>query len=218
VPGGGFWPLLESIGMNGEFWGGILAARLIEGMNFAVGPTMAMRRHALEAVGGFEAVRDYLAEDFVLGRRIHEKGYRAALSKHVVEHRIGGGDFSSNMRHRLRWCRGTRRSRPAGYIGQVFTNPIPAALMLTAVTRGAGWAVGLLCAALLLRLAMQLAVARGVLGDTSALRTLPLVPLQDIASFIIWLAAFFGKTIVWRGRVFELLRDGRLRLLGNSKG
>jgi ceramide glucosyltransferase len=90
--------------------------------------------------------------------------------------------------------------------------------MLTAVTRGAGWAVGLLCATFLLRLAMQLAVARGVLGDTSALRTLPLVPLQDIASFLIWLAAFFGKTIAWRGRVFELLRDGRLRLLGNSKG
>ena len=217
VPGKGFWPLLESIGMNGEFWGGILVARMIEGMNFAVGPTMAMRREALQSVGGFEATRDYLAEDFVLGRWISDKGYRAELSKHVVEHRIGGGGFTANMRHRLRWYRSTRRSRPTGYVGQVFTNPIPVALLLTAMTGWAGWAVAALTAALALRLIMQLAVARGILGASSAFRTLPLVPLQDIVSFLIWVAAFFGKTIVWRGRVFELLKDGRLQLLNGSE-
>lgn len=216
VPGAGFWPLLEAIGMNGEFWGGILVARMIEGMNFAVGPTMAMRREALKAVGGFEAARDYLAEDFVLGRWISENGYRAKLSRHVVEHRIGGSRFAANMRHRLRWYRSTRRSRPAGYVGQVFTNPIPIALLLTAVTGSAEWALALLAAALVPRLIMQLAVARGILGDGSALRTLPLVPLQDIASFLIWVAAFFGKTIVWRGRTFKLLRDGRLDLVQST--
>lgn len=213
VPGAGFWPLLESIGMNGEFWGGILVARMIEGMNFAVGPTMAMRREALQAVGGFEATREYLAEDFVLGRWISEKGYLSKLSRHVVEHRIGGSGFTANMRHRLRWYRSTRRSRPAGYVGQLFTNPIPIALLLTAMTGSAGWAVALLAVALVLRLIMQLAVARGILDDSNALRTLPLVPLQDIASFVIWVAAFFGKAIVWRGRTFELLPGGRLQLL-----
>jgi ceramide glucosyltransferase len=199
--------------MNGEFWGGILVARMIEGMNFAVGPTMAMRREALNAVGGFEATREYLAEDFVLGRWISEKGYRAALSKHVVEHRIGSSGFAANMRHRLRWYRSTRRSRPAGYVGQVFTNPIPVALMLSGVATGANWAMAVLAAAVVLRLILQLAVARGVLADTSAYRTLPLIPLQDLASFLIWVAAFFGKTILWRGRTFELLRDGRLQLV-----
>jgi ceramide glucosyltransferase len=85
--------------------------------------------------------------------------------------------------------------------------------MLTVVTSGAEWAVGLLAAAAVLRLVMQIAIARGTLADSSAFRTLPLVPLQDIASFLIWVAAFFGKTIVWRGRTFRLLRDGRLQLL-----
>jgi len=217
VPGGGLWSLLESIGMNGEFWAGILVARMIEGMNFAVGPTMALRREALEKVGGFEATREYLAEDFVLGRWISGQGCRAVLSHHVVEHRIAGGSFAENMRHRLRWYRSTRRSRPAGYVGQVFTNPIPVALLLAAMTGGANWAVGVLAAAFVLRCMMQFAVARGVLGDRHAFGALPLVPVQDIASFAIWVAAFFGKTIVWRGRVFELLRDGRLRLRDNNQ-
>jgi ceramide glucosyltransferase len=85
--------------------------------------------------------------------------------------------------------------------------------MLSGVATGANWAMAVLAAAVVLRLILQLAVARGVLADTSAYRTLPLIPLQDLASFLIWVAAFFGKTILWRGRTFELRRDGRLQLV-----
>jgi ceramide glucosyltransferase len=213
VPGGSFWSLLEALGMNSEFWGGVLVARMLGGMDFAVGPTMAVRRSFLDRIGGFERVREYLAEDFVLGRLAVETGFRAVLSHHVVEHRIGSQGFVENFRHRLRWYRSTRRSRPLGYVGQLFTNPLPLALLLVAFTAGSSWSWCLLGLTALFRFGALVAVGPGVLADRLTLRFAWLVPLQDVASLVVWCLAFFGNTIVWRDRRYKLLRDGRLQLL-----
>lgn len=213
VPGNSFWSLLEALGMNSEFWGGVLVARMLGGMDFAVGPTMALRRSFLDQIGGFERVREYLAEDFVLGKLAGENGLRAVLSHHMVEHRIGSQGFLENLRHRLRWYRSTRRSRPLGYLGQVFTNPLPLALLLVAATAGSAWTWWLLGTCALLRLGALFAVGPGVLRDRLTVRHAWLVPLQDVASFVIWCLAFFGNTIVWRDRRYKLLPEGKLRLL-----
>src|SRR5436305_2817346 len=103
---------------------------MLDGMKFALGPTIAARRATLQGIGGFHAVKDFLAEDFVMGKLAAERGDGVILSSYVIEHRIGAQTFAANLRHRLRWNRSTRRSRPAGYVGQLFTNPLPLALML----------------------------------------------------------------------------------------
>ncbi len=211
VPGASLWSTLEAIGMNTEFLGGVLVARMLEGMKFAVGPTIVARRRALAAIGGLESLKDYLAEDFVMGQRAAEKGFGVGLSWTVVEHRIGTERFRPNAAHRLRWSRSTRRSRPYGYIGQVFTNPLPVALLMT-VLRPDWWPA--LALITVLRAAAADATARLVLHDPLTLRCWYLVPLQDIASFIFWLLGFFGNTIRWRGRKYYLRRDGRFEPIG----
>ena len=208
VPGPGFWSRLEAIGLNTEFLSGVLVARLLDGMQFALGPTIAARRQTLLDIGGFQAVKDYLAEDFVMGKLAAERGWRVILSSYVIEHHIGSQAFASNMRHRLRWNRSTRRSRPWGYIGQVFTNPLPLALLLYAI-RPAWWPVFLVTVAL--RAFAAWATAGRVLHDPLTRRRWWLVPFQDIVSFLLWLAAFFGNTILWRGRKYHVLSDGRFR-------
>jgi ceramide glucosyltransferase len=109
--------------MDTEFWAGVLVARLIEGAKFAVGLTTAPRKSVLQEIGGWDRLKDYLAEDFMLGALAATKGRRVILSLCVVEHRIGSEPLPRNFSHRLRWARSTRRSRPAGYVGQLFTNP-----------------------------------------------------------------------------------------------
>ena len=206
VPGRSFWSTLEAIGLNTEFIGGVLVARMLDGMKFALGPTIAARRRTIEGIGGFDAVKDYLAEDFVMGKLAAERGDGVILSSYVIEHAIGAQAFAANMRHRLRWNRSTRRSRPWGYIGQVFTNPLPPALVLCAV-KPEWWPV--LAVTVLFRAAAGWATAGHVLRDPLTRRLWWLTPLQDIASFLVWIAGFFGNTIVWRGRKYYLLRDGR---------
>jgi ceramide glucosyltransferase len=211
APGRGFWSVLEAIGMNTEFLGGVLVARIVEGMKFAVGPTIAVRRAALLSFGGFDRLKDYLAEDFVMGKLASERGWRVSLSSYVIEHRIGSQGFRENMRHRLRWARSTRRSRPSGYMGQLFTNPLPLALLLIAL-RPDWWPLLVLTA--LFRALAAWAVAGWVLHDPLTGRRWWLVPIQDVVSFVFWVAGFFGNTIEWRGRTYYLRADGRFEPRG----
>src|SRR5579864_1155317 len=156
VPGTSIWSRLEATGMNTDFWGSALVARMLEGMRFAVGPTIAARRTVLQSIGGFARFKDYLAEDFVLGKFAAEAGHGVILSSYVIEHHIGSSGFRHNAAHRLRWARSTRRSRPLGYVGQVFTMPLPLALLVVAANP-AWWPV--LPAAVAIRAAAAYAVA-----------------------------------------------------------
>lgn len=211
VPGPSFWSKLEAIGMNTEFLGGVLVARMLDGMKFALGPTIAARKSAIAAVGGWPYLQEFLAEDFVLGNEAAGKGLGVALSRYVIEHRIGAQSFAKNAHHRLRWCRSTRRSRPAGYVGQLFTNPLPIALALLAVLP-ASWPAFL--GTLLLRALAAQATAGRVLRDSLTAREFYLVPLQDLLSFVFWVGGFFGNTIDWRGETYLLQKDGRFTKKG----
>jgi ceramide glucosyltransferase len=208
VAGPSFWSRLEAIGLNTEFLAGVLVARMMEGMKFAVGPTIAARRATLNDIGGIDALQDYLAEDFVMGQWAAEAGWGVLLSSYIIEHHIGSQPFGPNLSHRLRWNRSTRRSRRSGYWGRVFTNPLPLAVILVALTP-AWWPV--LLTTVMFRGAAAWATADYILADPLTSRLRWLIPLEDIASFILWLVGFFGGTILWRGREYELSRDGKFR-------
>lgn len=207
VPGRGIWSRLEATGLNTDFWGGILVARMLEGMKFAVGATIVARRSALQAIGGFDRLKEYLAEDFVMGKFAAEAGHGVILSSYVVENHIGSAGLRHNAAHRLRWVRSTRRSRPAGYLGQLFTMPFPLALFVC-IAHPAWWPV----------LPLTLFV-RGVAAYVISARVLHtrinwvLLPIEDLMSFCFWVAGFSGNNIVWRGRRYRLYPDGRFKLL-----
>ncbi len=210
VAGESLWSKLEATGMNTDFWSGVLVARMLEGMRFAVGPTIVARRGVIEGIGGFDRVKDYLAEDFVLGKFAAEAGHGVILSSYVIEHHIGSTDFSHNAAHRLRWSRSTRRSRPAGYAGQLFTMPFAIAVLI-ALWDPRLWFV------LPMTFAVRALAARVISFYVLGARlNWVLLPLEDLAVFGFWIAGFFGTTIVWRGRTYRLERDGRFTLVTTS--
>lgn len=209
VAGSSLWSRLEAIGMNTELLGGVLVARMLEGMKFALGCTLAVRRSVLQEMGGFAYLQEFLAEDFVIGHRAAELGHEVLLSSAMIEHRIGSQSMLHNLSHRLRWARSTRRSRPAGYWGQVFTYTLPLALLLWA-TLGAAWPIVLL--ALVLRIGAAFATSELVLHDPVLRRQWWLLPVQDLLGFLVWIGGFLGDTIIWRNRKCTLLRDGRLQV------
>ena len=196
IAGSSIWSRLEAMMMNTEFISGILVARLLEGMKFAVGPTIVARKSAIAAIGGWPRLKDYLAEDFVLGQLAAEAGLGVGLLSYVVEHRIGSQRFAANARHRLRWCRSTRRSRPAGYAGQLFTYTLPLILL------GLPWSL----------IAAPIWIWSKVETAALTLHARPswyLLPAAELASFLFWIGGFFGNTIAWRGQDYYLHADGR---------
>jgi ceramide glucosyltransferase len=203
VAGPSFWSRLEAIGLNTDFMAGILVARLLEGMQFAVGPTIAARRSVLESIGGFNRLKDYLAEDFVMGKLASKAGHGVMLSSYVIEHHIGSTNFRHNAAHRLRWVRSTRRSRPVGYVGQLFTMATPVVLLSCAIAPRL-WLAAVV--AMLIRAAAAYVVSARVLH---ARTNLALLPIEDLLGFCFWVAGFFGNTVMWRGRRYRVFADGK---------
>ncbi|HYL98901.1 MAG TPA: bacteriohopanetetrol glucosamine biosynthesis glycosyltransferase HpnI, partial [Blastocatellia bacterium] len=159
---------IEALGISTEFHAGVLVARLLEGMKFALGSTILMRREALDAVGGFRAVVDFLGDDFLLGYLPAEAGYRVVLSDYVVEHVLDTESFSDLIHHQTRWSRSTRASRPRGYLGLIFTHGTATSLLLLIATQGAGWGWALLAAVWGARLTMAWVVGSRYLKDDVA--------------------------------------------------
>lgn len=200
------WSNLEAEGMNTEFLAGMMVARLVEGVKFAVGPTIAARKSALDGIGGFAVLKDYLAEDFVMGKFAAAAGFGVILSRNIVQHHIGSEGLRTNAAHRLRWARSTRRSRPLGYIGQVFTHTLPIAAIILPFRPS--WWPALLFASFCRGVAAW-ATCAWILGTRP--RWLLLI-LQDLLGFGFWLAGLVGNTILWRGRRYYLYSDGRFEL------
>ena len=211
VPGPSLWSRLEATGMNTDFWGSALVARMLEGMHFAVGPTIVARRRVLDSMGGFDRLKDYLAEDFVMGKFAAEAGYGVILSSYVVEHHIGNATLLQSVDHRLRWVRSTRRSRPLGYAGQLFTMPLPLALL--ACLAAPSWWPVLLLAPVTRALAAYMVSAKVLRAKINWL----LLPFEDLVGFLFWIAGFFGNTISWRGRRYQLFSDGRFELTHSDR-
>jgi ceramide glucosyltransferase len=201
---------LEAIGISTDFSAGVLTARVLEGVKFGLGSTLAFPRKSLERIGGFEPLVDYLADDFELGNRIANLGQEVVISDVMVDHHLPDYAFSQFFHHQMRWARSTRDSRKWGYAGVVLTFGLPWAIATVLFSGGRPWAWILLGAALVLRLLMAIMVGRFILGDRQVTRDLYLIPLRDVVALAFWACSFAGHTVHWRGDLF-VLEDGKLR-------
>ncbi len=206
---------LEALGIGTDFVPGVLSARFLEkGLRFGLGSTLAFRRGDLEAIGGFEALLDYLADDYELGRRIAATGKRVEVSAATVTTFLPAYTLREFFRHQLRWSRTIRDARRWGYAGVIFTFGLPWALLTLLAARGAQWAWLLFALTLAARLAVGVAAAEVVLHDrqmfrSGAFRNILLLALRDLIAPLVWAASFMGNRIHWRGDVFDL-KKGRL--------
>ena len=208
---------LESLGISTDFCAGVLVARSLESsMRFGLGSTMVFRRRDLQAMEGFESLAEYLADDYELGKRIAALGLEVRLSEVVVETFLPAYNLRAFFEHQSRWARGVRDSRPAGYLGLLFTFSWPWALLALLVSRGAPWAWGVAVSALFLRFMVAWTVGSRVLEDRQIASFLPLLPLRDIVAALVWLASFASNTVAWRGNRFHL-KDGKIIRLNPQK-
>jgi ceramide glucosyltransferase len=216
---GGFWSAVHAIGMSVEMTAGVVTANLLEGMKFGLGPTIAVRRDALEKIGGYTVVGEYFANDFVIGNLIEKAGYRVVLSGHIIDHVISPLTFKCVWEHQLRWARSTRWSRPWGHLGTGFVFAIPYGILgfVTAAWLGHVWVgVALLAIAIANRVVESLVVGWGVTRDPRAKDAISLYPIRDLLGFFVWCASYVGQRTVWRNIRYELASEGRIAFRGSS--
>jgi len=204
------WARLEALGIATDFMAGVLAARKLEGgIRFGLGSTLAVSRTALAASGGLEPLVDSLADDYEMGARIAQAGYKVELCGEVVETAVPAYGLRGFCEHQLRWARTLRNARRWGYLGLGTTYCIPWAVLNCVASGFALWSFTLLSLVVLARVAVALAVGVGVLGDAQVLRDIWLLPLRDFFGLGFWAWSYASDTIVWRGERFRL-HNGRI--------
>lgn len=217
----GLWAKLEAAGMSIEMTAGVLAANLMEGMQFTLGPTMAARRSCVAEMGGFGFLGPYCSDDFVLGNQIAARGHEVVLSEHVIDHIVLNLSFIASVKHQVRWMKSTRFSRPKGHFGTALTFAVPfgllagfAALVLHMPYLG----LAFILYAVLARSLMAAVVGRIVVDERHLLRTALLYPLRDLMGFFYWAASYTSNKILWRGRIYRLTKGGLMEPVQQKSG
>jgi ceramide glucosyltransferase len=200
---------IEAVGASSDFFAGVLMAAWMEGITFALGASIVTTREWLGKIGGFEAIADALADDYELGNRIAKAGGEVVLSREAVWTVYPAQSLRSFWDHQVRWARTVRLCRPLSYVGLLFTQGLPWAL-LAALVAPEKWIAGTyLFAYLILRFAMAWTVGIWGVGDEVLRRKFWLVPLRDAIHFVVWLASFGSNRIRW-GDVEYMIRLGRM--------
>jgi ceramide glucosyltransferase len=213
IPASDFWSSLEALGLSVEMSSGVVVADMFEGMRFALGPAMAVRRDAIDAIGGVAAVADYYSDDFELGNRIWAKGYKVVLSHHIVRNVLTSRSLVRTLGDQLRWMKSTRYSRPAGHAGTGLTYAMPFGVLgfIAAIALG-HWqlGLGLLAFACLNRMVQSMVVGWTVARDPRAVRFCWLYPLRDFLGFVAWAISYTSRDFYWRGETYRFGKGGRI--------
>jgi len=200
---------LAAMFVNEWFFPSALAGAHLEELRHAFGAMIACRRDTVEAIGGFAAVADHLADDYMIGRLVHRLGLRIVLSPYLVDTVIADASPRALALHELRWARTFRTVRPVSYAGSLLTFGIPVSLAWFVVSGGSALAGGAVVAHVLLRGLGRLVIARA-LGPQVRMRDVWLVPLRDVLSCVIALTSFCGRTVRWDDQKLYVRSDGRV--------
>lgn len=198
--------LWENIGVNADFWSQVCQSNSLKPMNFALGAVMAVRRGEIEMIDGFQPLLNHLADDYQLGRRLADKGKRIELCNLVVECREGSKGFIDVWKHQLRWARTIRVCQPGPYFASILSNTSIWALAWLFVAPNSRLAPFCLFVRLVTAIHNEYRLTRSAAQGLEGL----LAVAKDVAQFFVWLCAFVGNTVVWRGEKFRVKRGGEL--------
>lgn len=214
-PGATFASQMEALGITGEFFGGAFVARKMEGVRFAMGSTIALRKESLAEIGGFTPLADYLADDYELGARIAARGHRNVMSRMVVDTQMPPDTWSSMLAHQFRWMRTQAISRPGGHIGLGATYGSLWSLVLL-IARPDWWPFAAAWAAT--RCAACWWIGARTLDDPMVRRWWWLAPIRELLTASLWFLSLFRRTVVWRGKRYKTVGGKLVRRRHDADG
>jgi ceramide glucosyltransferase len=200
---------IEAIGAVTDLLPGAMVADWKEGVTFALGAAVGTTKTWLAKIGGYQALADFLADDYEIGNRVYQAGAQVLLSREPVWTMYPARTWRGFWEHQVRWARTTRMVRPVSYLGMVVTQGLAWAVAAAFVAPSAVIAAAYLLAYLMLRLGLAWTAGVWGLGDELAKRKLWLVPIRDAVHFAVWIAAFTSNRVHWSGTHYKIC-DGRM--------
>lgn len=192
--GQGPWARLAAMGISYQFLPNAVVGAASDFAHPCFGSTIALRRETLAEIGGFEAFRDTLADDYEIGRAVRNREYRLVYPPLLVRHLCTEGSFAALWRHELRWARTIRTVNPLGHAGSLVTHALPLALIGAAFTGFSPASLVVLATVLIVRLSLKSRIDH-IAGMSAGPAWL--LPARDVLSFAVFLASLVGGTVSW---------------------
>lgn len=208
---------LQTIGMFTDFYAGIIVARQLDGVKFALGQTIVTTRQRIEGLGGYQQLENRPGDDLLVGRGIAEQGYEVKLLPYVVGTVSDYRSIWELLQKRLRWIVVMRHMRPWGHLGLLLTQGLPWSIIAAAIHPTVGTVVGYFGAYCALRLAMTWSIGVWGLRRAGLLSQAALIPAWDALAFLLWAASFLRNSVRWRGGDYYI-RDGMLVPAASASG
>jgi ceramide glucosyltransferase len=202
---------LQTVGMISDFYPGIFVAWQLDGVKFALGPTVVTTRTRIRNFGGFESLENRPADDLLVGRLVAEQGYEVVLLPYAVHVVPDFNSLRALWNKRTRWMTVMRHMRPWGHLGLIFTFGLPWSLVAVSLCPTAAIAAAYFGTYAAFRFAISYLVGVSGLKQSSTWKNMALVPLWDAIAFAVWVASFFRRSVLWRGVQYHI-RDGKLVL------
>jgi len=207
---------LQSVGMISDFYAGILVAWKLDGVYFALGPTMVSTKQMIRKFGGFQVLESRPADDLLFGRLIAEQGAEMRLLPYTVETTPDYKGISELFAKRSRWMTVMRKMRPWGHFGLLFTWGLPWSLFALALHPTLVVAGTYLGGYFACRVLITWLIGAYGLKQNAFWKNYALIPFWDALAFLVWLTSFTRNYIRWRGVDYEL-REGQLVLREDAR-
>jgi len=207
---GGLPTLVESLFVNTDFAALVMLARKVEKSSYAFGATIALRREVLDEIGGFLPIANLLADDYEVGYRVSQRGYRLDLSPEVVDTVLAVGTWRRLYDHQVRWARTYRVNRPGGYFGSILTHGTFWAVVNVLYNGFSPLSLAASGVVVGLRYLVAARLAWTHLKTDLTVGQLLLVVPKDLFVSFVWFAAFIGNEVVWSGHRFQVQRTGEM--------
>jgi ceramide glucosyltransferase len=206
-PLGGVWSKLAAMSINHHFLPNVVMGVTLGLAKPCFGSTVALKKSVLDDIGGFKAVADHLADDFVLGQLVREKGFKTRVSRWTISHMGSEPSAAELIQHEIRWARTIRVIEPAGFVGSGIAYALPFAVIASVLMRFSPLPLWFVLASLAARMLLAWRVDRRTGCQAGALW---LVPVRDMLSFIVFVCACFTNSVTWRGRRFKIHKSGTI--------
>lgn len=200
----------HTIGMISDLYAGILTAWQLDGVKFALGPTIVTTKTRLAEFGGYASLENRLADDLLVGRLIAERGHEVRLLPYTLVKLAGYESFRQLLDKRLRWMTVMRHMRPWGHLGLIFTQGLAWSLLAIAVRPTAPVIFGFLGAYLAFRVAITWLIGVWGMKQSGVVRRLPMIVPWDAFACGIWLASFLRNSVQWRDQLYHIRAGGLL--------
>ena len=209
VSGRSLGAVMENLHLNSFIVGSVTFLDKYFKMPCVVGKSMLMRKAELEAIGGFRSVKDFLAEDYIIGERIHRRGKRVVLSSHLINNVNEYGGVKRFINRHTRWGKLRWQIGGAKYCSELAANAVFMSFMLLVILPLSKASLMLAAAVSSLKIVHDFYIGKKIRAEMNPLFYL-LSPAKDLIIGCVWFVPILSNTVAWRGNRYIIGKDSLL--------